>query len=122
MKFIKLAKARQRLTGWTRMTMKWLDAAKILALIVLLIYLPALVIIALAVILTSSGPAFVSRSYRRPNGDTVDLWEFRTECWQRWQPTPVGICLRRANMHRLPALVNVLKGDVQPGERVKAAS
>jgi lipopolysaccharide/colanic/teichoic acid biosynthesis glycosyltransferase len=103
------------------MAIKWFDAAKVLALIVLLIYLPALVVIALAVILTSTGPAFVNRCYRRPNGETVDLWEFRTECWQRWEPTPLGVALRRANMHRLPALVNVLKGDVEPGERVKQA-
>ena len=104
------------------MAIKWFDAAKILALIVLLIYLPALVVIALAVVLTSSGPAFVNRCYRRPNGQSVNLWEFRTECWQRWQPTPVGEVLRRANMHRLPALVNVLKGDVEPGERVMQVS
>ena len=104
------------------MAAKWLDAAKILAFIVLVIYLPALVMIALAVCLTSQGPAFVNRCYRRPNGQLVDLWEFRTECWQRWTPTPVGVCLRRANMHRLPALVNVLMGHVEPGEKVEQAS
>ncbi len=104
------------------MAMKWLDAAKILAFIVLLIYLPALVVIALAVVLTSSGPAFVNRCYRRPNGETVGLWEFRTECWRNWEPTRLGVYLRRAGMHRLPALVNVLKGDVEPGERVKVAN
>ena len=73
-------------------------------------------VIALLVLFTSPGPAFVSRCYRRQNGQTVDLWEFRTECWRQWEPTTVGVYLRRANMHRLPALVNVIKGDVEPGE------
>ncbi len=115
-------RATRKVARWTSLAMKWLDAAKILALVVLLIYLPALTLIALAVIATSSGPAFISKRYRRPNGELVDLWEFRTECWQRWKPTPLGIYLRRSNMHRLPALVNVLRGDVAAGERVKAAS
>lgn len=104
----------------TTLALKWLDAAKIIALVVLVIYLPALVLIALAVVLTSNGPAFVNRCYSRANGETVDLWEFRTECWERWEPTPLGRCLRDTNLHRLPALVNVLRGDVGVGERVKA--
>src|SRR5947209_8552692 len=92
-------RATRKVVRWTSLAFKWLDAAKILALIVLIIYLPALVLIALAVTMTSSGPAFINRCYRRPNGETVDLWEFRTECWSRWEPTPLGLCLRRSNMH-----------------------
>jgi lipopolysaccharide/colanic/teichoic acid biosynthesis glycosyltransferase len=111
----------QTVVRYVTLVTKWLDAAKILALIVLVIYLPALMAIALAVVLTSKGPAFINRCYRRPNGQLVDLWEFRTECWERWEPTKIGTYLRQANMHRLPALVNVLRGDVEPGERVKAA-
>ncbi len=94
---------------------------KLVALLILLVYLPALMVIALAVLFTSPGPAFVNRCYRREDGRMVDLWEFRTECWQRWEPTPVGRYLRGANMHRLPSLVNVLRGDIRVGERVRVA-
>ncbi len=100
---------------------KWLDAARLVALVVLVVYLPALVLIALAVIFTSAGPAFVSRCYLRPNGQMVDLWEFRTECWERRQPTSLGRMLQVCGLHRLPALVNVLCGHVEAGEKVRVA-
>ena len=93
---------------------------RLLALIVLIVYMPALTAIALALVLTSAGPAFVSRPYRRPNGERVDLWEFRTECWKRYKPTWIGTILRETSLVRMPALINVLMGDVGVGERVKA--
>jgi lipopolysaccharide/colanic/teichoic acid biosynthesis glycosyltransferase len=93
-----------------------------LALVVLVIYMPALTAIALALVLTSAGPAFVSKPYRRPNGERVDLWEFRTECWREFKPTWLGRILRETSLVRMPALINVLKGDVGVGERVKAES
>ena len=96
------------------------DPMRLLALIVLIVYMPALTAIALALVLTSAGPAFVSRPYRRPNGERVDLWEFRTECWKRYKPTWIGTILRETSLVRMPALINVLKGDVGVGERVKA--
>src|SRR2546428_4222444 len=40
----------------------------------------------LAVVFTSAGPPFVSRAYRRTNGQLVDLWEFH----QLPVRTPVG--------------------------------
>jgi len=99
-----------------------LDAARILASILLIIYLPALVLIAFAVAVTSAGPPFVNRVYRRSNGRTVDLWEFRTECWRQWEMTKVGRYLHRTNMYRLPSLVNVMRGDIEIGEKVKPAA
>ena len=97
------------------------QALKLIALLLLVIYLPALLIIALAVLATSPGPAFVNRCYRRSDGKMIDLWEFRTECWRQWQPTPLGRRLRQYNMHRLPALINVLRGDIRVGERILPA-
>jgi lipopolysaccharide/colanic/teichoic acid biosynthesis glycosyltransferase len=98
-----------------------LDVARILAIVLLLIYLPALVMIALIVVLTSPGPALINRVYRRTNGGTVDLWEFRTECWRQWETTKVGGYLLRSNMYRLPALINIIRGEIELGERVKPA-
>lgn len=96
------------------------DPMRFLALLVIIVYLPALTIIALALVLTSTGPAFVRSPYRRPNGEVVDLWEFRTECWKEFKPTWLGSMLRQTSLVRLPALVNVLKGEVGAGERVKS--
>ena len=96
------------------------DPMRLLALVVLIVYMPALTAIALALVLTSAGPAFVSRPYRRQNGERVDLWEFRTECWKKYEPTWIGSILRETSLVRMPALINVLKGEVGVGERVKA--
>ena len=76
---------------------------------------------ALLIALTSPGPIFVKKAYRRGNGsdEVVYLYELRTECWQTWQPTPLGKFLYLCDIHRLPRLVNVLQGDVRVGERVK---
>lgn len=105
---------------WGRLARVAADSAKLLAIILLIVYLPALAIIAAAVVATSPGPAFVNRMYRRPNGQMVDLWEFRTECWIRWEPTWVGRALRQSNLYRLPALVNIIRGDIGIGERVQS--
>ena len=96
------------------------DPTRLLALLVLIIYVPALTAIALALVLTSTGPAFVRSPYLRENGERVDLWEFRTECWRELKPTWLGGLLRQTSLVRMPALINVLKGDVGVGERVKA--
>jgi putative colanic acid biosynthesis UDP-glucose lipid carrier transferase len=98
-----------------------LGVAKALAALLLLIYLPALAIIALVVIYTSPGPAFVNRVYRRVNGGTVELWEFRTECWAEWRLTGVGRYLKRSSLYRLPSLVNIIRGDIRLGEKVNPA-
>jgi lipopolysaccharide/colanic/teichoic acid biosynthesis glycosyltransferase len=106
--------------GDTLSRIRELDPAKLLAVLVLLIYLPALVSVALLVIFTSAGPAFTKRTFVRPNGQTVDLWVFRTECWERREPTWVGRALDQTSIVRMPALVNVLRGDIEAGERVEA--
>src|SRR5260221_14715527 len=71
------------------------------ALIVLLLYLPGLFALSLAIILTSSGPAFISKAYRRRCGSVVYLYEFRTECWSTYRETPVGVFLRIMDLARL---------------------
>src|SRR4051812_47542770 len=93
--------------------------SRFLALLVLAIYMPALLAASLLVLLTSAGPAFVSKAYRRKNGNVVYLYEFRTECWTTYRETPVGTFLRRADLVRLPRLANVLMGQLGAGERVE---
>jgi lipopolysaccharide/colanic/teichoic acid biosynthesis glycosyltransferase len=93
--------------------------SRLLALIVLLIYFPALVGLGLLILVTSEGPAFVKKAYRRNCGEVVYLYEFRTECWRTWEPTFLGKVIVKVDMHRLPRLMNVLLGEVHAGERVK---
>lgn len=98
--------------------------SRILAFLVLTIYFPSLVLFGMLVLLTSPGPAFVKRAYRRSrgNGEVVYLYEFRTECWRTLRETPLGFFLRQTDMHRLPRLANVLLGDVTAGERLQSVS
>lgn len=98
--------------------------SRLLALIVLTIYFPPLVIFGMLVLLTSPGPAFVKRAYRRSRGagEVVYLYEFRTECWRTWRETPLGFFLRRTDIHRLPRLANVLLGEVTAGERLQSVT
>lgn len=93
--------------------------SRFLALVVLAIYMPALLAASLLVLFTSAGPAFVTKAYRRKNGNVVYLYEFRTECWTTYKETPVGAFLRRADLVRLPRLANVLMGQLGAGERVE---
>src|SRR5689334_21784717 len=76
--------------------------SRFIALIAIVLYLPGLVALSLAILLTSSGPAFVSKAYRRRCGDVVYLYEFRTECWTTYRETPVGLFLRHMDLVRLP--------------------
>lgn len=92
--------------------------SRCIALAVLIIYFPALVSLGLLVIVTSHGPAFVRRAYRRKDTQIVYLYEYRTECWSTWEETGVGALLRETQLHRLPRLWNVLLGEVHAGERV----
>jgi lipopolysaccharide/colanic/teichoic acid biosynthesis glycosyltransferase len=98
--------------------------SRVLAVIVLAIYLPSLILCGLLVLMTSPGPAFVKRAYRRSRGEreVVYLYEFRTECWRTWRETPLGFFLRQTDMHRLPRLANVLLGEVTAGERLQSVT
>ena len=108
------------------LTSQWmrhlLFASRILALLVLLVYMPVLVAVGMLILSTSDGPAFVKKAYRRPSHSdkVVYLYEFRTECWRTWRQTPIGGIIRMMDLHRLPRLANVLTGEVHVGERVEA--
>ncbi len=98
--------------------------SRLIALIVLIVYFPALLILSTLVLLTSPGPAFIRRAYRRARneGEVVYLYEFRTECWRTLRLTPLGAFLRTMDLHRLPRLANVLMGEVAAGERLRTVT
>jgi Undecaprenyl-phosphate glucose phosphotransferase len=86
---------------------------------------PLLVLIALAIKLTSSGPLFFRQERVGLNGRTFQMYKFRTMCvaspaesdirWTRAEDdrcTAVGALLRRTSLDELPQFWNVLKGDM----------
>lgn len=112
-----------RISPWTRSSAKRLfDCICIVPVLPLLI--PILLIIALAVRLTSSGPALFMQRRMGRNGRSFTIFKFRTlehregrshqsittadnQCF-----TPIGPFLRRWKLDELPQLWNVLKGDM----------
>jgi lipopolysaccharide/colanic/teichoic acid biosynthesis glycosyltransferase len=110
----------QETTALNRVKQNVLVMARVFALVVMLIYFPALVGLWALIVLTSPGPALVKKAYRRGSGEVVYLYEFRTECWRTWRPTTLGKFMLLADLHRLPRLMNVLTGEVNVGERIQA--
>jgi putative colanic acid biosynthesis UDP-glucose lipid carrier transferase len=104
----------------------WLKRAEDLLLgsLILLLILPLLLIIALAVKLTSPGPVIFRQRRYGLNGQIVEVWKFRsmTVCEDGdlvpqaqkndARITPLGAFLRRTSLDELPQFFNVLKGDM----------
>jgi Undecaprenyl-phosphate glucose phosphotransferase len=91
----------------------------------LLILSPVMGVVALAVRLTSPGPAFFRQERVGLNGKLFRMLKFRTmrvgdptESATRWtvendpRRTRVGSFLRRTNLDELPQFINVLKGEM----------
>jgi lipopolysaccharide/colanic/teichoic acid biosynthesis glycosyltransferase len=96
-----------------------------LAFALTLIAIPIVVLAALAVRLTSRGPAFYTQTRTGRNGATFTIFKIRTmvhNCESltgpRWtipgdpRVTPIGWFLRRTHIDELPQLLNVLKGEM----------
>jgi lipopolysaccharide/colanic/teichoic acid biosynthesis glycosyltransferase len=94
-----------------------------LALFVL--FLPVILISAMAVRLTSAGPAFYTQTRVGKNGRLFRIYKLRTmyhDCEKisgaRWSVpgdpriTPLGAFLRKTHLDELPQLLNVLKGEM----------
>jgi lipopolysaccharide/colanic/teichoic acid biosynthesis glycosyltransferase len=109
---------------------RWYLRAKLLldfalALLLALPALPVVLLAALAVKLTSRGPAFYSQRRLGRHGRPFTIYKLRTmihNCESltgpRWSMpgdpriTPVGWVLRHTHLDELPQLLNVLKGDM----------
>ncbi len=96
-----------------------------LALLLSMIALPVVLLAALAVRLTSRGPAFYTQVRTGKNGRTFTIYKLRSmihKCESltgpRWtipgdpRVTPIGWLLRRTHIDELPQLLNVLKGEM----------
>jgi exopolysaccharide biosynthesis polyprenyl glycosylphosphotransferase len=94
------------------------------ASLILLTIFPVLLLTALAIRLTSPGPALYRQERRGFNGQPFFIYKFRsmnvTEDGRAMRPavpgdtriTPIGQLLRRTNIDELPQLLNVLTGEM----------
>jgi Undecaprenyl-phosphate glucose phosphotransferase len=97
----------------------------VLSLSALVLLSPLLVVLALLVKLTSSGPVFYRQERCGLNGQPFKMLKFRSmrmdaegqtgAVWARKDDprrTPLGAFLRSTSLDELPQLINVLKGDM----------
>ena len=95
------------------------------SLFVLILLSPFMLLIALAVKLSSPGPVFYRQERMSLNGQRFDMLKFRSmpvdsekdsgPVWAQAgekRATPVGAFLRRTSLDELPQFINVLKGDM----------
>lgn len=91
----------------------------------ILVTAPVMLLVALAIRLTSSGPILFVQDRVGLNGKTFRMYKFRTmkvtsrtESDSQWtiaddpRRTPIGAFLRRTSLDELPQFFNVLKGDM----------
>ena len=101
---------------------RWSDVA--IASVALVLLAPLMIGIAIAIRLTSSGPALFRQRRHGLDGQEIVVWKFRTmrvaedgdQIRQAGanddRVTPLGRFLRRSSMDELPQFLNVLKGDM----------
>lgn len=113
---------RRPMDGWGPILKSAED--KILAFLIIIVFAPLLLLIALAVRLDSKGPAIFKQRRHGFNHEVFNLYKFRTmfvtedgpnvKQAQRDDPrvTRIGRFLRKTSLDELPQLFNVLKGDM----------
>jgi len=111
------------MAAWEQSTKRLVDI--VVALIVLLVGLPIWIVIALAIRLTSPGPAIYRQRRVGQHGKLFTMYKFRTmhenaetETGPVWAQvddpryTPLGRWLRKTRLDEVPQFWNVLKGDM----------
>ncbi|MBI3148289.1 MAG: undecaprenyl-phosphate glucose phosphotransferase [Betaproteobacteria bacterium] len=109
--------------GWHRGVKRAEDL--LLTVPALIMLAPIMLVIALAVKLSSPGPIFYRQERVTWNGGRFTMLKFRTmpldaeassgPVWARpgeQRATPLGTCLRRLSLDELPQLLNVLAGEM----------
>jgi polysaccharide biosynthesis protein PslA len=89
------------------------------------VLLPLLLLVALAIRVTSEGPALLRQKRTGLDGTTFEIFKFRSMYVEKGDPTgvtqtvamdsrvtPIGRFLRRNNIDELPQLLNVLRGEM----------
>ncbi|WP_299746062.1 sugar transferase [Devosia sp.] len=86
----------------------------VLAVFALVILAPALVLLGIAICLTSRGPALFCQDRDGLNGTVISVYKFRSMYVDRSDAavTPVGRFIRRTSIDELPQLLNVIRGDM----------
>ncbi|HLA89887.1 MAG TPA: exopolysaccharide biosynthesis polyprenyl glycosylphosphotransferase [Gemmatimonadaceae bacterium] len=126
--------SRPALVGWQLVLKRVVDVSG--ALVAMLVLSPLLLLVALAVRLTSHGPALFRQIRVGLGGDPFVMFKFRTmvhdaEVRQAAlqeanvysdepifklandpRTTPIGVFLRRSSLDELPQLINVLRGEM----------
>lgn len=110
------------MSDWNNQALKWMED-KVLALVALAVFGPLMVVIALAVKLTSPGPVLYRQKRDGWNGEVVEVYKFRSmhvhdeaagrvtqACRGDARVTPLGRVLRSTSLDELPQLFNVLQG------------
>jgi Undecaprenyl-phosphate glucose phosphotransferase len=125
---------RRPLSGWGAPIKRAEDV--LLALVLLVLLVPALLLIALLVKIDTPGPVFFRQERYGFNGDRIAVYKFRS---MHHDPNPdpsvpqarrndprvtrFGAILRRTSLDELPQLLNVLRGDMSLiGPRPHAAA
>ncbi len=111
------------LYGWRAIAKRAFDLVGSAVLLVLLS--PLMLLIAIAIKLTSKGPVFYKQERMGLDGKRFMMWKFRTmrvdaekETGPVWakendpRVTRLGAILRKTSLDELPQLINVLKGDM----------
>ncbi len=109
--------------GWQRVAKRALDL--VLATAALVLLAPLMLILAVAIKLTSPGPIFYRQLRMGLGGRPFWMWKFRSmrvdaeaDTGPRWAAkddprcTPIGKFMRRWSLDELPQLFNVLLGDM----------
>jgi lipopolysaccharide/colanic/teichoic acid biosynthesis glycosyltransferase len=116
-------KAKNALSDPRYATLKRLEDL-ILGFLILLLLSPFLILIAIGVKLTSSGPVLFKQPRGGVNGKTILTWKFRTMRFDETRElplqassgdpriTPLGIFLRRFSLDELPQFFQVLQGTM----------
>jgi len=109
--------------GWNLVLKRGMDI--VLSLLILIIVSPLMLIIAVAIKLTSPGPVFFTQERMGMDGKIFKIIKFRTmkvnaeqDTGPVWatpddsRRTKIGAFLRKRSLDELPQFINVLKGDM----------